>query len=113
MPFDGIPPAGATIAEIKAAIRHARAQGRLMCDNPDKFAWPTPTRVIDGISYVCALAAVYPAGYPWWNEGPDVEEFCKKVLTTHDSLLLARRWWWLVSKRRVAKLERRFEALVA
>jgi hypothetical protein len=116
MPFDGTDP---TITEIKAAIRHARAGGRLACDRPELFSRTVAlVKEHQGTTYVCALGAFYTDHFYdrhqihyWFELAPPVVEFCHRVRDAHDALHKARRAWW-PDRERVARLEQQFAALI-
>jgi hypothetical protein len=116
MPFDGADP---ILAEIKTAVRQARAEGRLACDHPEIFRRSVAlVKEHDGTTYVCALGAFYTDDFYdrhqikyWFDLPPLAVEFCNKVRDAHDALHKARRAWW-PDAGRVAALEKRFATLI-
>ena len=117
MPFDGPDP---TIAEIKAAVRQARAEGRLACDHPELFRKSVAlVQEHGGTTYVCALGAFYTDAFYdrhqikyWFELAPSAVEFRHRVRDAHDALHKARRAWWPDTER-VARLEQQLAALIA
>ena len=117
MPFDDT--LHDEIERIKLAVRKARAEGRLVCDNPDKFVrveFSTDVGGADvgGIRYVCALGAWEEVVQRRWYEPAvqlvPVRRYAHLLMQAHDELFDARKRG---HARAIARAEKMFTALLA
>jgi hypothetical protein len=117
MPFDATTCADCAdrttqeIARMKACVRQARLEGRLICDHPRRFSYPYVSRRHRGVTYVCAIGA--------WREQTGLttrkiievrDSFICKLMSAHDQLYFARRY--NPNETRTKQLEREFAQLI-
>jgi hypothetical protein len=106
MPFDGSHnPAELDIAVMKAAVRQARLEGRLICDNPGLFRNSAERAKRKGVTYVCAIGAIdeHHERHPLATyDGRKSQELCCALIEAHDELFYARKRRNLEAIRRTA-----------
>lgn len=124
MPFDGTHQHD--IEVIKRAVRQARAAGRLICDDPEKFQRTNFSMQIAVGSadersiqkYVCAIGAWEEImGKKWWELVPDPTDrahlltgYVRDLMSAHDQLFVARK---AGRARAITRAERTFDTLLA
>ena len=108
MPFDGTPELD--IATINRIVLAARADGRLICDNPKTIQSNAFWHKTGGVTYVCAVGAVDQAlGHPHSPFGAFTQHL-NALMDAHDRLFRART---SRHKDRIARREAEFDALLA